>query len=232
MLQKTLVPIRQETRWAPQPVWSCRRKEQSLVLDGIQTLDHPNRNLDTLPPTIIQLHPAKFCDSTLKSQVSDSLQSIHCTHYYSGSLPGMSQYFISINAFRCCHALQKAYTMSIMQDSFKIRQIDVQGNGPQHCTLKPKQCLHGIRSICNQDVNPRNGVFVCRSYFRKGQISNTAQLTYLMLLLVTHNIVMLAMCIEFDFLRHCQQTSFGSAPSPVQWVLTGFFLGGMTDQSL
>jgi hypothetical protein len=47
-------------------------------------------------------------------------------------------------------------------------------------------------------------------------------------LLVTHSVAMLNLCIEFISLQHCKQTSFYSAHSPVQWVLRGFSLGGMT----
>jgi len=44
-----------------------------------------------------------------------------------------------------------------------------------------------------------------------------------MALLVTHSVVILDMCVEYDSLRYCKQTSFGSA----QWVLRGFTWGGM-----
>jgi hypothetical protein len=41
--EKTSLPIEEEARWAPEPVWAFRRRVESLALTGIRTLDCPTR---------------------------------------------------------------------------------------------------------------------------------------------------------------------------------------------
>jgi hypothetical protein len=50
--ERTLIPIEQEARYAPEPVWMNWRREKPLAPAVIQTLDYPAHSLVNIPITL------------------------------------------------------------------------------------------------------------------------------------------------------------------------------------
>ena len=54
--KEPLVSVKHEVGWAPYPVWTFWRRENSFATAGKQTIDHPAYSLVTLVSEQSQLH--------------------------------------------------------------------------------------------------------------------------------------------------------------------------------